>query len=57
VVTVFASNAEDRFCGLFDIRGRIAILNFCFLEDFCGNLLHGSASLKTSPPTRKRVRA
>jgi hypothetical protein len=32
----------------------ILCLNFC--GDFCG-ILHGSASLKTSPPGRKRVRA
>jgi hypothetical protein len=33
----------------------------CFDVDFCGGffacILHGSASLKTSPPRRKRVRA
>jgi hypothetical protein len=37
----------------FDIRGRGAVL--IFLGDFCGDLLYGSASLKTSPLARKRV--
>jgi hypothetical protein len=42
----------------FNIRGRNAISNFCFSwGDLCGNLLHGSTSLKTSPPARKRVPA
>jgi hypothetical protein len=31
-------------------------LSFCFCGGFAG-ILHGSTSLKTSPPGRKRVRA
>jgi hypothetical protein len=42
----------------FDTRSRGASLNMFFLlGGFRGSLLHGSASLKTSPSRRKRVRA
>jgi hypothetical protein len=49
-VTSMWSNAEDRRCGLFR-----HCLNFLWGVFAC--ILHGSASLKTSPPGRKRVRA
>jgi hypothetical protein len=45
------SNAEDRRCGLF--RHIVSL----FLRGIFAGILHGSASLKTSPPGRKRVRA
>jgi hypothetical protein len=50
-VTSEWSNAEDRRCGLFR---HVASL---FLRGIFAGILHGSASLKTSPPGRKRVRA
>ena len=49
-VTSMWSNAEDRRCGLFRHC-------FNFLRGIFACILHGSASLKTSPPGRKRVRA
>jgi hypothetical protein len=48
-VTSLRSNDEDRRCGLF------RRCNFC--GGFFACILHGSASLKTSTPERKRVRA
>jgi hypothetical protein len=50
MVTLMWSNAEDRRCGLFRHC-------FNFLRGIFACILHGSASLKTSPPGRKRVRA
>jgi hypothetical protein len=49
-VTSMWSNAEDRRCGLFRHC-------FNFLRGIFASILHGSASLKTSPPGMKRVRA
>jgi hypothetical protein len=49
-VTSLWLNAEDRRCGLFRRC-------FNFLRGIFACILHGSASLKTSPPGRKRVRA
>jgi hypothetical protein len=49
-VTSMWSNAEDHRCGLFRYC-------FNFLRRIFACILHGSASLKTSPPRRKRVRA
>jgi hypothetical protein len=49
-VTLMWSNAEDRRYGLFRHC-------FNFLRGIFTCILHGSASLKTSPPGRKRVRA
>jgi hypothetical protein len=49
VVTSEWSNAEDRRCGLF----RHTVTEF--LRGIFAGTLHGSASLKTSPPGRKRV--
>jgi hypothetical protein len=48
-VTSEWSNAEDRRCGLF----RHAVSEF--LREIFAGILHGSTSLKTSPPRRKRV--
>jgi hypothetical protein len=50
-VTSVWSNAEDRRCSLFR-----HIVSW-FLRGIFAGILHGSASLKTSPPRRKRVRA
>jgi hypothetical protein len=50
-VTLVWSNAEDRRCGLF--RHTVSE----FLRGIFAGILHGSASLKTLPPRRKRVRA
>ena len=50
-VTSEWSNAKDRRCGLF------RHVAFDFLRGIFAGVLHGSASLKTSPPGRKRVRA
>ncbi len=50
-MTSMWSNAEDRRCGLF--RHIVSL----FLRGIFAGILHGSASLKTSPPRRKRVRA
>ena len=49
-VTLVWSNAEDRRCGLFRYW-------LSFLRGIFSYILHGAASLKTSPPGRKRVRA
>jgi hypothetical protein len=49
-VTSMWSNAEDRRCGLFRHC-------FNFLLGIFACILHGSASLKTSPPGWKTVRA
>ena len=52
-VTVLASIAEDRLRDLFQ---HPAVMVSLFLwGDFCGDILHGAVSLKTSPPARKRV--
>jgi hypothetical protein len=50
-VTSEWSNAKDRRCGLF------RHVAFDFLRGIFAGVLHGSASLKTSPLRRKRVRA
>jgi hypothetical protein len=52
-VTVLASNAEGRLRGLF--RHPVVMVCLFFVGGFCGDILHGAASLKTSPPARKRV--
>jgi hypothetical protein len=52
-VTSNWSNAEDHRNGLFQ---HVALEFFVFAGAFA-SILHGSASLKTSPPGRKRVRA
>ena len=49
VVTSMWSNVEDGRCGLFRQSE--------FLRGIFACILHGSASLKPSPPGRKRVRA
>jgi hypothetical protein len=51
-VTSEWSNAEDCRSGLF----RRVAFDFLFLRGLFAGILHGSASLKTSPPGRKRVR-
>jgi hypothetical protein len=53
VVTVLVSNAKGRLRVLFRHFEVMIVL----WGDFLGALLHGTASLKTSPPMRKRVRA
>jgi hypothetical protein len=50
-VTSEWSNAEDRRCGLFrHVASKL-------LRGIFAGILHGAASLKTSSPGRKRVRA
>jgi hypothetical protein len=52
-VTSYRSNAEGRWSGLF----RHGDYPWNFLWGLFTGILHGAASLKTSPLGRKRVRA
>jgi hypothetical protein len=54
VMTVLASNVEDRLRGLF--RHPVVMVCLLFGGDFCGDILHGAASLKTTLPANKRMR-